>query len=182
MKKFLKIVWQIIFSLLVLLHVTILFPEDFVLKSKSFENNGKIPSTYTADGKDISPQLYWTGLPKDTKSLVLIVDDPDAKKVVRRTWIHWIVKDISPYVKELPENVIISNIDAKEIKNDFDKTKYCGPYPPKGEHKYVFTLFALDKQADFNDKITPKAFRKKMGKHILAEAQLFGRYERLNQK
>ena len=94
--------------------------KNFELKSDSFQNEGNIPPQYTCDGKNISPQLSWLNVPQGTKELVLIVDDPDAKKVVGKTFVHWIVKDISLETNQIPENASKENKvpGPTEVTND----------------------------------------------------------------
>jgi Raf kinase inhibitor-like YbhB/YbcL family protein len=132
----------------------VVVPESAVaiaLESPAFEANGRIPSTYTCDGEDISPELRWDGVPEEALSLVLIMDDPDAP---RGTFVHWVLYDIPTEVEFLPENFIeysLSNRFGSRIpsvggygKNDFGTFFYRGPCPPSGTHRYVFKLYALD--------------------------------------
>jgi Raf kinase inhibitor-like YbhB/YbcL family protein len=136
-----------------------------------------IPRKYTCDGENFSPSLAWSGVPPGTKSLALLMEDPDAPG---KTWIHWVVYDIPPDLNMLSENVT-SNIEfagtASQGTNDFKVIGYGGPCPPSGSHRYFFKLFALDKTNLFD---LPGASRdellKQMQGHILAEAQLIGKY------
>jgi Raf kinase inhibitor-like YbhB/YbcL family protein len=136
-----------------------------------------IPRKYTCDGENLSPPIEWSGVPLGTKSLALLMEDPDAPG---KTWIHWVVYDIPPDLNMLSENVT-SNIEfagtASQGTNDFKVIGYGGPCPPSGSHRYFFKLFALDKTNLFD---LPGASRdellKQMPGHILAEAQLLGKY------
>jgi len=111
----------------------------FQITSPVFENNGFIPKKYTCDGVDINPQLLIANVPSETKSLALIVDDPDAPA---GTWVHWVVWNISPQTHEIKENSVPNG--ANQGLNDFRKRSYGGPCPPSGTHRYFFKLYALD--------------------------------------
>jgi hypothetical protein len=145
------------------------------LKSSAFKNNQFIPSKYTCDGEDINPPLKISAIPKNTKSLTLIVDDPDASG---GTFVHWIVWNINPAIRKIFENSILSG--AIEGLTDFGKTGYGGPCPPSGIHHYQFKLYALDTKLKFlsladADKIE---LERAMEGHILAKANLVGLYQR----
>jgi Raf kinase inhibitor-like YbhB/YbcL family protein len=140
------------------------------LSSPAFENNGPIPVKYTGDGADINPPLVIENLPAGTKSLVLIVDDPDAPMGV---WLHWLVYDIAPVTK-IAEN----SIPGTQGINDFRKKNYGGPYPPSGTHRYFFRLYALDTVLKFPEGQTRKTVEKAMEGHILGKAELVGTYKR----
>ncbi len=118
------------------------------LTSTVFTNNGEIPSTYTCEGEDIAPPLKWEGVPKGTKSLALIVDDPDAPDPAapRMTWVHWVLYNLPPDSRGLPEAVASSRLPAGTMagKNDWGRTGYGGPCPPIGRHRYFHKLYALD--------------------------------------
>ena len=142
------------------------------LRSKDFEHEGMIPSHFTCDGADISPQLEWIDVPSGTKSFALIVDDPDAPV---GTWVHWLVCDIPPNVVTIPQNSLPRNV--RQVKNDFGKVEYGGPCPPSGTHRYFFKLYALDveKLEGVDNK---KSFYQKVEEHKIDEAVLMGRYKR----
>ena len=149
-----------------------------IITSTAFKEGEMIPSKYTCDGDNISPQLSWTGAPGNTKSFALISDDPDAPVGV---WVHWVVFNIPPSVSELEENYpkdrelrggIIQGI------TDFRTTGYGGPCPPGGTHRYFFKLYALDTMLDENAGQTKAALQKAMEGHIIGEAQLMGKYKR----
>lgn len=113
----------------------------FILESSAFNNGGSIPSKYTCDDDDISPPLSWRDAPTDTKSFVLIVDDPDAPV---GTWDHWLLYNIPAATHELAENLTSAPDGAHGGKNSWGKTTYGGPCPPDREHRYFFKLYALD--------------------------------------
>src|SRR5438105_2930693 len=114
------------------------------IESSAFSEGGQIPRSYTCDGEDISPQLSWSGVPEGARSLGLICDDPDAPG---KTWVHWVIFNLPPGTRELPEGVParagVSGGGAQGT-NDFRKVGYGGPCPPGGSHRYIFKLYALD--------------------------------------
>lgn len=152
------------------------------IESPSFGNQGEIPTKYTCEGADVSPPLAWSGLPEGTRSLVLIVDDPDAPdpKAPQMTWVHWVLYDLPPEAKSLPENVGSGDLPpgTREGVNDWKRTGYGGPCPPIGRHRYFHKLYALD--ALLGDLGTPEkpAIEKAMAGHILATAEIVGTYEK----
>jgi hypothetical protein len=141
------------------------------LKSKSFKNNEMIPPKYTCDGADINPPLEWENVPNGTQSFALIVDDPDAPG---GTWIHWLVCDIPPDIRKIPENSIPKN--ATQVKNNFGKLNYGGPCPPGGTHRYFFKLYALTVDKLENPKRSN--FYNLVETHNIAKAELMGKYKR----
>jgi len=151
---------------------------EIKIKSTAFKEGGMIPSKYTCDGADISPPLSWDSVPEGTKSLALICDDPDAPM---GTWVHWVIFNIPPDTRELPENVppqkTLAN-GAKQGINDFRKIGYGGPCPPGGTHRYYFKLYALDTGINLEAGATKSQLLKAMEGHILAEGQLMGKYKR----
>jgi Raf kinase inhibitor-like YbhB/YbcL family protein len=147
--------------------------------SSAFKEGGSIPSKYTCDGQNVSPPLAWNTIPDGTKSIALIVDDPDAP---RGDWVHWVVYDLPPSLRELPENVrasesILGN-GGRQGTNDFGKIGYGGPSPPSGTHRYFFKVYALDADLRMNPGATKAQLLKAMEGHILAQGQLMGRYSR----
>ncbi len=142
-----------------------------ILKSKDFQNEGMIPSYFTCDDKDVSPQLYWREVPEGTKSFALIVDDPDAPM---GTWVHWLVCNIPSDIKEIPQGAVPQG--ALQVKNDFGKVDYGGPCPPSGVHRYFFKLFALN--VDSLNGIDEENFYQKVKEHKIGEAYLMGKYSR----
>ena len=112
---------------------------EFVLTSTAFEPGGSIPTRYTCDGQDVSPELSWSGAPEGTGALVLLVDDPDA-----RGFVHWIVLDMTGTVSgALPRGIGTSPDAPTQGRNDFGRIGWGGPCPPSGTHRYTFTLYAL---------------------------------------
>jgi Raf kinase inhibitor-like YbhB/YbcL family protein len=118
------------------------------ITSSAFSHNASIPSKYTCNGRDISPPLQWTGVPSQAKSLVLIVDDPDAPdpKAPTTTWVHWVLYNLPPYSNGLPEAVKPNALPEGTLEgnNDWKRSGYGGPCPPIGQHRYFFKLYALD--------------------------------------
>jgi Raf kinase inhibitor-like YbhB/YbcL family protein len=150
----------------------------FTLTSTAFNHGQAIPSTYTCDGRDLSPPLAWTEPPSGTKSLALISDDPDAPM---GTWVHWVVWNIPADSTSLPETLAKQANVAGGIRQgmtDFGRTGYGGPCPPSGVHRYFFTLYALDTSLDLPPRTTKAELLRAMDGHVLAEAQLMGRYSR----
>lgn len=150
----------------------------FDLISKAFGSGETIPRKYTCDGPDLSPSLRWTDPPAGTKSLALICDDPDAPI---GTWVHWVFYGISQDTRELPEGVPKDKVleDGRQGKNDFGRIGYGGPCPPRGPaHRYFFKLYALDRELDLSPGMTKASLLKAMEGHILARAELMGRYGR----
>jgi len=138
--------------------------------SPAFQHNGMIPKKYTCDGDDVNPPLIIEALPSNTKSLALIVDDPDAPA---GTWVHWVVFDI-PVMSEIEED----SIPGKQGMNDFRKKDYGGPAPPSGTHRYFFKLYALDQELKLKEGITKRQLESAMQGHIIDQAELIGLYKR----
>ncbi len=144
-----------------------------VIASPAFSHNGMIPKPYTCDGADVSPPLSIDGVPEKTKSLALIVDDPDAPM---GTWVHWVVWNIGPGTKEIPENTVPPG--ALQGRNDFGKPKYGGPCPPSGTHRYFFKLYALSAPLALPAGATKAQVEQAMSGHLLGKAELVGLYRR----
>lgn len=140
------------------------------LKSPEFEHNGMIPSKFTCDGIDVNPALVIEDIPTETKSLTLIMDDPDAPM---GTWVHWVVFNI-PALPRIDED----SIPGTQGKNDFRKLDYGGPCPPSGTHRYFFKLCALDGKLDLEEGARKEDVEKAMEGHILAQAEFIGLYTR----
>ena len=138
--------------------------------SPEFENDGFIPKKFTCQGEDVSPTLIIENIPKEAKSLALIVDDPDAPM---GTWVHWVVFDI-PLINRIEEN----SIPGKQGSNDFGRKDYGGPCPPSGTHRYFFKIYALDKILNLTEGITKKELEKAMEGHILGQSELIGLYKK----
>ena len=151
----------------------------FELKSSAFSAGGDIPKKFTCDGPDLSPTLNWGDAPASTQSISLIVDDPDAPA---GTWVHWVLYDLPASARALPEGVPgdqeLKN-GARQGRNDFGKTGYGGPCPPPGRpHRYFFKLYALDAKTNLKPGASKADVEKAMRGHILAQAELMGRYKR----
>jgi len=155
---------------------------SFTLRSASFPTNGMIPSRHTCDGQDLSPQLAWTGLPASTKSLVLIVDDPDAPdpEAPRMTWVHWVLYNLPPAAAGLAEGVAAKDLPpgTRQGLNDWQRTGYGGPCPPIGRHRYVHKLYALDALLPDLRQPSKAALERAMQGHILGRTELIGHYQR----
>lgn len=147
--------------------------KNMELTSSAFKNNQSIPPKYTCDGEDISPALEISNVPEETKSLVLIVDDPDAPM---GKWDHWIVWNIAPSVTLIEENSVPEG--ATEGMNNFGKQPYGGPCPPSGTHHYHFKLYALDRQLELDSSAKKGDVEKAMEGHILDWTELIGLYQR----
>ena len=141
------------------------------LKSEDFEDNNSIPSEFTCDGRDISPQLSWEDVPPETRSFALSVTDPDAPG---GTWIHWLVYDIPRAVRSIERSSLPKG--AKEVENDFGKEEYGGPCPPYGTHRYIFTIYALD--TEHLEGVNKHNFFDKVEDHTLDKTVLKGLYKR----
>lgn len=148
------------------------------LTSKAFDNNGIIPTQFTCDGKDISPSLSWSETPADTKSLALICDDPDAPGKI---WVHWVVYNLLPSTRCLPEAVPAGSKIAEggfQGINDFKKLSYGGPCPPGGTHRYFFKLYALDRMLDLQPGATKAELEVAMKGHTIDRGEIMGYYSR----
>ena len=148
------------------------------IKSFAFEDEGMIPKNYTCDGANISPPLEWDSIPENTQSLALICSDPDAPM---ETWVHWVLFDLPPDVKNIsgnvpPEKILLNG--AKQGMNDFQNIGYGGPCPPSDTHRYYFKLYALNLKLNLNPGIKKADLLKAMKGHIMAECLLMGKYKR----
>ncbi len=157
-------------------------PMGLTLTSASFAPGGEIPTKHTCEGADISPALAWSGTPAGTRSLVLIVDDPDAPdpKAPKMTWVHWVLYDLPPGATGLPEGVKRAELPpgTREGLNDWKRTGYGGPCPPIGRHRYFHKLYALDATLGDLGSPTKVVLETKMKGHVLAQAELVGTYEK----
>ncbi|MBI2611769.1 YbhB/YbcL family Raf kinase inhibitor-like protein [Candidatus Gottesmanbacteria bacterium] len=143
------------------------------ITSNAFENNQPIPDKYTCDGNNVNPPLTISEVPDNAKSLVLIMDDPDAPV---GTWVHWLVWNIDPKANEIVENGVPQN--AVEGTTSFGKAGYGGPCPPSGTHRYFFKLYALDNTLQLSSSFTKEDLEKAMNGHTLDKAELIGFYSR----
>jgi Raf kinase inhibitor-like YbhB/YbcL family protein len=152
------------------------------ITSQVFAHNGEIPAKYTCDGKDVSPPLAWSNLPAGTKSIALIVDDPDAPDPAapKMTWVHWVLYNIPAGATGLPEGVKPGELPkgTKEGLNDWKRTGYGGPCPPVGRHRYFHKLYALDVVLRDLGRATKQDLERAMKGHILVSAELVGTYKR----
>lgn len=152
------------------------------LSSSAFAPDGAIPAVYTCEGNDISPPLAWSGVPAGTKSLALIVDDPDAPDPAqpRMTWVHWVLYDIPSTASGLPEAVATAALPSgtREGLNDWGRTGYGGPCPPIGRHRYFHKIYALDTVLQDLNRPKKAALENAMQGHILAQASLIGTYQK----
>jgi hypothetical protein len=144
--------------------------KELAVTSSAFEHNKMIPRKYTCDGEDVNPALNIENVPEQAKSLVLIVDDPDAPM---GTWDHWVVWNIPP------KNMIgEDNVPGVEGLNSFGKHSYGGPCPPSGTHRYFFKVYALDTLLNIASNSRKKDVEKAMKDHVLTKGELVGLYSR----
>jgi Raf kinase inhibitor-like YbhB/YbcL family protein len=152
------------------------------LTSTAFAPDGSIPARYTCDGTNVSPPLAWSNLPAGTKSLALVVTDPDAPdpKAPKMTWVHWILYDLPAETTGLREGIPVKGLPPGTLEgsNDWGRTGYGGPCPPVGRHRYVLTLYALDTVLADLDKPTRAKLLAAMKDHVLGKAELTGTYRR----
>ena len=152
------------------------------LSSSAFSTGGNIPVEHTCEGADLSPPLSWSGIPAGTKSLALIVDDPDAPDPAapRMTWVHWLLYNLPPAAAGLPEGVAPAALPAgtREGLNDWKRTGYGGPCPPIGRHRYFHKLYALDTLLPDLERPSKVRLEKAMQGHVLAQAELIGFYQK----
>ena len=158
------------------------FNMPLILKSNDFVHQGEIPPTLTCDNGDSSPALNWSGLPANTKSLVLIVDDPDAPDPAKpkMTWVHWILYNLPPTATELAQGVAADDLPAGTLqgKNDWGQSGYGGPCPPIGRHRYFHKLYALDIELPNLHQPNKAQLEAAMAGHIMEKAELIGTYQR----
>ena len=151
------------------------------LSSASFTQMGSIPTKYTCEGPVTSPPLAWSGVPPGAKSLVLIVDDPDAPdpQAPKLTWVHWVIYNLPASVTSLAEGASGKlPSGASEGLNDWKKPSWGGPCPPIGRHRYFFKLYALDVVLSGLNKPSKPDVEKAMQGHVLAKAELVGTYQK----
>ncbi len=143
------------------------------ITSLAFSNNGEIPAKYTCDGDGVNPPLEFKAVPPETKSLALVVHDPDAPK---GDWVHWLVWNINPTTSGIAENSVPA--EALQGVTDFGQKQYGGPCPPSGTHHYVFKLYALDSKLDISTFSDRTALEQALAPHILTQAELVGLYSK----
>ncbi len=144
------------------------------LNSTAFSEGGNIPVEHTCDGANVSPHLWWSGLPSGTRSMAIVVDDPDAPG---RTFVHWVLYNIPSNLGEIAPGT--PPAAAQQGRNDFGNTGYGGPCPPRGApHRYFFKIYALDEMLELEPGLAKEELLDAMDGRILAQGQLMGRYER----
>ena len=150
------------------------------LSSPAFAPGGAIPMRHTCEGDDLAPALVWSGPPAGTKSLALIVDDPDAPDPAapKMTWVHWVLYDIPPTLRGLPDGGRPAIAAARDGLNDWKRTGYGGPCPPVGRHRYFFKLYALDAALGDLQQPTKAKLEQAMHGHVLASVELVGTYQK----
>ena len=152
------------------------------ITSSAFANGGSIPSLHTCEGKDVSPALEFGGVPQGAKSLTLVVHDPDAPdpKAPRIDWVHWVLYNLPPDCKGLPQAVSENALPSGTLPGvtDFKRTGWGGPCPPIGRHRYFFVLSALDTVLPDLGTPTRQRLERAFAGHLLAKAELMGTYEK----
>lgn len=146
------------------------------IESNAFKEGQLIPKKFTCDGEDISPQLSWKEAPQNTAAFALIFDDPDAPM---GTWVHWVLYNIPSTTMELAEGAKTLSVGTLEGLNSWSKRGYGGPCPPDRMHRYYFKLYALDKVLELSPGASKEKLEEAMLSHVLAEAVLMGRYDRV---
>ncbi len=155
---------------------------SLTITSSAFQHNASIPIKYTCDGEDISPPLSWSHVPAEAKSLVLIVDDPDAPDPAapKMTWVHWVLYNLPADTTGLVEAVTAEDLPAGTLEglNDWKRTGYGGPCPPIGRHRYYHNLYALDTVLPELDAPNKAQLEIAIKGHLLEHAELIGTYRR----
>lgn len=146
-------------------------PQRLDVRSTGFGMNDPIPVVYTCDGANISPRLTWSEVPEGTKSIAILVDDPDAPT---GTFTHWLVTGLPADTPELPSGAVVPN--ATQAMNDSGEPRYTGPCPPSGRHRYRFTVFALDMTP--RGQMSRETFLDAIKGHVLGQGTLIGLYQR----
>jgi Raf kinase inhibitor-like YbhB/YbcL family protein len=153
-----------------------------ILTSPAFADHAAIPSQYTCEGADISPPLAWSQAPAGTKSLALIIDDPDAPdpRAPKMTWVHWVIVNLPAAARGLPEGAAERGMPPGAVQglNDWKRAGYGGPCPPIGSHRYFHKLYALDTVLTGLERPTKAQLLSAMQGHVLAEAELIGTYQK----
>lgn len=155
---------------------------SLILRSPAFAHEGEIPRKYTCDGADVSPPLEWSGVPAEARSLALIVEDPDAPDPAapRTIWVHWILYNLPPDSRGLPEAVPVAALPPGTLEglNDWNRPGYGGPCPPIGRHRYFFRLFALSEVLPDLDFPRKDDLEQTMAPYLIEIAELMGTYQR----
>jgi Raf kinase inhibitor-like YbhB/YbcL family protein len=168
------LIYKLLVAIPLLIQSTPIMKPEITVSSNAFKSNSLIPSRYTCDGENISPQLSWSKGPEGTRSYALICDDPDAPSKV---WVHWIIYNIPAAIHEIPEKAAVIQ-GAKYGKTDSGKTVYGGPCPPSGTHHYHFKVYALDSELNLPAGASKQELESAMKAHILAQGELVGLYAR----
>ncbi|MFL5348624.1 MAG: YbhB/YbcL family Raf kinase inhibitor-like protein [Hyalangium sp.] len=157
-------------------------PKPLQITSPRFQDGEPIPIAFTAEGEDKAPPLQWGEVPHGTRSLALVVEDPDAPdpRHPQRTWCHWLLYNIPPGTRNLPEGASRDTLPqgVREGLNDWHRAGYGGPCPPIGRHRYIYRLYALDTVLPDLGSPTRAQLLAAIQGHVLAEAQLIGTYEK----
>ena len=157
-------------------------PMSMTITSSSFPHEGMIPGRHTCQGHDTSPELFWGEVPDAAKSLVLIVDDPDAPDPAapKRTWVHWVLYNIPATASGLPEGVATADLPPGTLEglNDWERAGYGGPCPPIGRHRYFHKLYALDTVLPDLKQPTKAELEEAMQGHVIASSELIGLYQK----
>ena len=152
------------------------------ISSAAFEDGAAMAARYTCEGSDVSPPLKWNGVPEGTRSLALIMDDPDAPdpKAPKMTYVHWVLYNLPPDSGGLPEGTRAQDLPSGTLEglNDWQRTGYGGPCPPIGRHRYYHTLYALDTVLDDLRQPTKDQLLRAMENHVIARAQVMGTYQK----
>jgi hypothetical protein len=180
MKPILKTAGWIFILMVLWSHTSTASEDTMELYSSAFENEENIPQNHTCEGDDLSPELTWTDVPEEARSLALIVDDPDAPM---GTWVHWVAYNIPVKLDGLPEGISDDEtLDNGMVQgvNDFKNYGYGGPCPPRGHgtHRYFFKLYALDSKLRLEPGATKAELMDAMEGHIIDEAEFMGTYSR----
>jgi Raf kinase inhibitor-like YbhB/YbcL family protein len=156
------------------------------IHSSAFSPGGEIPRIHTCEGKDVSPALEFEGVPQGARSLALVVHDPDAPDPAapRMDYVHWVLYNLPPDTKGLPQGVLDSSLPKGALPglNDWKKAGYGGPCPPIGRHRYYFVLYALDMMMGDLGKPTRQQLERAFSGHLLAKAEVMGSYEKSQRK
>jgi Raf kinase inhibitor-like YbhB/YbcL family protein len=152
------------------------------LTSPAFDDRGEIPARYTCEGDDVSPELIWAEIPGGAASLVLIMDDPDAPDPAapKMTWVHWVLYNIPASATGLKEGIAPTELPVGTLEglNDWKRTGWGGPCPPKGRHRYFFKLYALDTVLPDLQHPTKEQLEWALDGHVLEKTELVGTYEK----
>ena len=179
MKKLIPVLTILLSSSFI--HAETVSPTTMKLQSPAFLHQSEIPSQYTCEGDNISPPLNWSDIPANSKSLALIVDDPDAPDPAapKITWVHWVLYNLPVNSTGLEEAIASLPKGTVQGLNDWKKTGYGGPCPPIGRHRYFHKLYALDIELPTSlGKVTKAELEKAMQGHILAQVELIGTYQK----